>query len=134
MVIVAAEDGGLIPCPGGPLRSADGRDCVLALSWPQVERIRERFAQLNPYDRAVPGSILEVEKENIDPESGDPRQLWAYAISAKRYALFNLDEAGEPVLRKWSEHGLGHLSIPLTPTARIGTGSKRVGRCWSGKA
>jgi hypothetical protein len=116
MAIVATETGGLIPCPGGPLRSADGRDSILALTWDQVEGIRQRFAQLNPYKpSAVPGSILEVEKENFDPADGQRRQLWAYAISAKRYALFNLDEAREPILRKWSEHGLGHLLNPTDP-------------------
>jgi hypothetical protein len=128
MAIVATERGGLIPCPGGPLRSADGRDCISALSWHQVEGVRQRFAQLNPYDRkAVPGSILEVEKENLDPEDGQRRQLWAYAISAKRYALFNLDEAGEPVLRKWSEHGLGHLLNPTDPDSED---REWIRACW----
>src|SRR5215210_6040004 len=35
-----------------------------------------------------------------------------WGISAKRYALFNVIEDGQPVLRKWSEHGLGHLPNP----------------------
>jgi hypothetical protein len=43
------------------------------------------------------------------------RQLWCYALSAKRYALFNQDEQGRPVLRKHSEHGLGHLLDPTDP-------------------
>jgi hypothetical protein len=41
--------------------------------------------------------------------------LYCYAISAKRYALFNLDDDGRPVMRKWSEHGLGHLLNPIDP-------------------
>jgi hypothetical protein len=38
MAIVATEDGGLVPCPGGHLRSAVGRDCVLALSGTRSSR------------------------------------------------------------------------------------------------
>jgi hypothetical protein len=33
-------------------------------------------------------------------------------ISAKRYALFNLSNAGEPIIRKASAHGLGHFMAP----------------------
>lgn len=40
------------------------------------------------------------------------RHLCAYAISAKRYALFNLDDVGAPIIRKASQHGLGHLLAP----------------------
>ena len=39
------------------------------------------------------------------------RRLFA-AISAKRYCLFNLDNSGEPIIRKASAHGLGHLLSP----------------------
>ena len=40
------------------------------------------------------------------------RQLYAYAISAKRYALFNIDDVSAPIIRKASQHGLGHLLAP----------------------
>ena len=43
MAIVATEEGGLIPCPGGPERLPDGTDAVQALSSAQVEAIQERF-------------------------------------------------------------------------------------------
>jgi hypothetical protein len=60
------------------------------------------------------------------------RQLYCFAISAKRYALFLRDSTGSPVLLKkekvlekreekdfgddrWSEHGLGHLLNPIDP-------------------
>src|SRR5262249_27742279 len=120
MAIVATEQGGLVPCPGGPHRSADGREMVQALSWSQVQHsVVERFAALNPYDRsAVPGSILKIEDDNIDPATGTQRQVYCFAISAKRYALFVLNASGEPVLLRkatnsakdgWREHGLGHL-------------------------
>jgi hypothetical protein len=38
--------------------------------------------------------------------------LFCFAISAKRYALFNIDPDGRPVIRKASAHGLGHLRAP----------------------
>ena len=43
------------------------------------------------------------------------RQLYAYAIAAKRYALFNLGADRSITLRKHSEHGLGHLLNPTDP-------------------
>jgi hypothetical protein len=113
MAVVATETGGLVPCPGGPERLPDGREAVRALSWEQVETIRQRFTALNPYDReAVPGSILKLEPENYDPITKERRQLWCFGFSAKRYVLFNQDAAGRPLLRKISEHGLGHLRNP----------------------
>lgn len=125
MAIVATKDGGLIPCPGGPEKTKKGRQGVRALSWKQVEEIAERFAALNPYDRdAVPGSILKIEDDNRDPRTGKRRQLWCYAISAKRYALFLWDQGGPPQLLRrgtnnkqdrWSQHGLGHLLNPTDP-------------------
>jgi hypothetical protein len=122
MAIVSSEDGGLVPCPGAPLTTADGEPAINAVPWKQVDGIADRFIPLKPYDpNAVPGSILKVEDVNFDPETKKPRQVWCYAISAKRYALFLKDEKGEPVLLKngvnskengWKEHGLGHLLNP----------------------
>jgi hypothetical protein len=144
MAVVATEDGGLVPCAGGPHRDEQGRECVRALSWAQVDEIVKHFESLNPYNPdLVPGSVLEIEAENRDAHSGKPRQLYCYSISAKRYALNNLDQSGRPVLRriidadetedsepegdepgstdslselrKHSEHGLGHLLNPIDP-------------------
>jgi hypothetical protein len=118
MLIVANPDGRLLACPGGPHRTTDGQPAVRALSYAQIGQIVARFAALNPYDQAlVPGSILELEQYNFDPETGERHQLYGYAVSAKRYALYNLDPHGRPLLRKWSEHGLGHLLNPLDPDA-----------------
>jgi hypothetical protein len=115
MAIVATPDGGLEACPGGPHHLPDGREAVRALSWEQVDEIIERFASLNPYDPgAVPGSILKIEAENYDPDHRQRQQLWCLAISAKRYALYN-PTGDQPTLRKWSEHGLGHLLNPTDP-------------------
>ena len=136
MAIVATERGGLVRCPGGPHHLEDGCEAVLALSWAQVRQITERFEGLNPYDRsAIPGSILKIEADNFDPDTGKQRQLWCLAISAKRYALFLRGDGGSPVLLRrgvnnagdrWSEHGLGHLLNPTDP----GSG----GRDWIGQA
>jgi hypothetical protein len=126
MAVVSPEHGGLIPCPGGPERDPQGRECVRALSWAQIDEIVRQFEALNPYDRAlVRGSVLEIEDENYELDPTDPkrkrvlqdnrRQLHCYSFSAKHYALYNLDQHGRPVLPKLSEHGLGHL---LDPTVR----------------
>jgi hypothetical protein len=119
LAIVASKDGGLLACPGGQHRLPDGREAVKALSWPGVEEVRQRFAALNPYDReAVPGSVLKAEEENFDEDSGEQRELFCYAISAKRYVLYHLDSEGRPVIRKYSRHGLGHLLNPTDPDSR----------------
>jgi hypothetical protein len=115
MAIVASEHVHLVPCPGGSHVTNDGREAVKALSWDEVDEIAELFERLKPYDpAAVPGSVLETEKENFDRVTDEPRELHCYAISAKRYALFNLED-GEPVIRKRSAHGLGHLLNPKDP-------------------
>jgi hypothetical protein len=150
MAIVATEEGGLGECLGGPHHTSDGEEAIRALSFDRVDGIVRRFEALNPYDRTiVPGSVLEIEQENYEPvgskpeevDRDRPRQLHCYAISAKRYALYNLDPEGRPILRsvvddpdtddaagsddedpdplgelrKHSEHGLGHLLNPTDP-------------------
>jgi hypothetical protein len=115
MAIVASESGGLIPCPGGAAVTPDGEPAVRALSSVVVRAIVDRFAALNPYDRAIiPGSILEIERVNRNPD-GAPNQLYCYAVSAKRYALFNRAPNGGIQIRRGLEHGLGHLMNPTDP-------------------
>jgi hypothetical protein len=143
MAIVARPAGGLIPCHGGERQTEDGQAAVLALSWEQGRDITRRFASLNPYDRAaVPGSILELKEVNFDPDTSQQRQLSAYAISAKRYALYTLengnpkiarvvdeddaentegsvaiedDNGADPEIVEAKEHGLGHLLHRVDP-------------------
>jgi hypothetical protein len=125
MAIVATKQGGFILCPGGSCRLRDGRPGVKALSWKGVKQLSERFTALNIYaPDAVPGSILKIEKDNRDPNTGRQRQLYCLAISAKRYAPFLFDEDGIPALlrkninnedNQWSAHGLGHLLNPTDP-------------------
>jgi hypothetical protein len=77
-------------------------------------RVLDWFTGLNPY--AGGGELFKIEDANWQVESGkpvkgEPAPLYCFAISAKRYALFNLEER-RPVLRKVSAHGLGHLLPP----------------------
>ncbi len=102
--IVSTEHGGLVPCAGGRYREGEGRECVRALSWPQVDEIRERMRSLNPHrGKAGAHSILELEDENFDPQSGERLQLYCYPISSKRHCLCNRSERGEPDLRAVTE-------------------------------
>src|SRR5262249_34725260 len=90
-----------------------------ALLWTEVTRIQDRFASLNPYNRRlVSGSILRLEDENFDAQSGKQRALHCYAISSKRYCLYTLDDPGEPQLVRWLEHALGGFYLnPKDPEA-----------------
>jgi len=80
----------------------------------KVRSIQEWFAPLNPYQTMVP--LLKIEDVNYryvkGKVSAELQPLFCFAISAKRYALFNIDAKGRPVIRKASAHGLGHLIAP----------------------
>lgn len=76
----------------------------------KAKAVVQWFADLNPYD--FPGSILKIEDVNYGLQSGEHEPLFCWAISSKRYALFNLDGAGQPIMRKVSAHGLGHFLAP----------------------
>jgi len=127
MAIISTENGGLIPCPGGGHLTTGNQPAVKALTWSEVKTISDRFLLLNPYDKTVvKDSILKIERDNFDPKTREQSQLYCVAISAKRYALFLKDPAGNPeLLRKginnerdrWSEHGLGHLLNPTDPSS-----------------
>jgi hypothetical protein len=120
MAIVASASGGLVPCPGGSHRFRR-KPAIYALSWEQVNGMVDRFAALNPYDRTkISGSILKIEDVNFDA-NGQQRQVWCYAISAKRYALYTINAHGEPTLVDGKEHGLGHLLNPVDPSAEEDT-------------
>ena len=137
MAIVSTKRGGPVPCQGGALRTRDGKEAIWAVSWKDVETICARFKSLCPYRAdCVPGSILKIEDVNYDQTTGKQRQLYCYAISAKRYAFFLKNKNGEPVmLRKgvnakengWKEHGLGHL---LNPTDLDSENRDWIGEVW----
>jgi len=77
-----------------------------------TQKVIDWFDPLNPYRK--PGSILQLEDINCGTDSEELEPLYCFAISAKRYALFNKDSKGRPILRKASAHGLGHLIEPYT--------------------
>jgi hypothetical protein len=109
MAIVATEQGGTIRCAGGK------GGVIKALSWKQVEDVSKQFDDLNPYDHdAVKTSILKREDDNYDdPKTREhQRQLYCLAISAKRYALFQLDKNRNPVLLRSSCPFCGRKNKP----------------------
>jgi hypothetical protein len=77
----------------------------------RCQRVIDWFVPLNPYRK--PGSILKIEDTNYN-SAGDIEPLYCFAISAKRYALFNLDKDNSPVLRKASAHGIGAFLPPYS--------------------
>lgn len=114
LCIVSNEQGGTVACPGGGDKLDDGREAVKALSWKQVEAIANKFNSLNPYNATLVQEILKIEDVNfVDSDRSNPqRQLWGYAISAKRYALFTRNESDISIV-KASGHGLGFLYPPV---------------------
>lgn len=77
----------------------------------KAERVRRWFSALSPY--AGKPDLFKLEDQNFGRDKD--RQLaplYCWAVSAKRYALFNLDAEGHVILRKASAHGLGHLIAP----------------------
>jgi len=77
----------------------------------RAEAVVGWFRPLNPY--GFDDSILKIEKQNYAPDgSGALTPLFCWAISSKRYALFNVAADGQPIIRKASAHGLGHLVAP----------------------
>jgi hypothetical protein len=78
----------------------------------RIGKVIDWFIPLNPYKKA--GSTLQMEKINYGIDSQEMQPLYCFAISAKRYALFNLDTKANITLRKASAHGLGHLMDPYS--------------------
>ena len=112
MCIVGSAKGGEVPCVGGT-RKFDGMEAIRALSFREIESIAKKFNRLNPYDPNCVSSILKIEDVNfIDSDPHKPlRQLFGYAIAAKRYALYTENKNDISVV-KASGHGLGYLFAP----------------------
>ncbi len=85
----------------------------------RAQSVQRWFDPLNPYEQK--GPLLKIEDANYRIDNGlvtaTLEPLYCWAISSKRYALFNLDANGKPVLRKASAHGLGHLLAPYREDA-----------------
>lgn len=104
MAIVTTDTGGLLGCPGGDQQLPDGTPAIRALSFEQVDGIRRRFAALNPYDPAAVPDLLKLERTGT-----------CYAISAKRYVIYDRLPDGSIRIVKRSLHGLGRYLDPVSP-------------------
>jgi hypothetical protein len=125
MAIVSTRERSLVPCEGGPF-GVGGRQSIQALSFKEVDEIRDSFMSLSPYDRELVPSLLKLERFNFSKDTGRRQQLFCDAVSAKRYCLFNLEGSG-PVIRDPKGHGLGHLLNPVDPTD---TGDEWIETIW----
>jgi hypothetical protein len=79
-----------------------------------AQAVCDWFKPLNPYEKK--GALFKIEDANFgitpDQQGDELVPLYCLCISSKRYVLFNLTESGEPIIRKASAHGLGHLLPP----------------------
>ena len=112
LCIVGSEKGGFIECAGGPIARRNKRG-VRALSLEEIKEIAANFRNLNPYNPDLVPEILKIEDVNyLNCKPNEPfRQLFGYAISAKRYALYSKTQGGI-CIEKASGHGLGYLFAP----------------------
>jgi len=112
MCIVGSKTQHLVPCVGGRFKLGS-KDAIRTITLDQVEAIAKRFNKLNPYDRNLVREILKIEDINhIDSNPRKPyRQLFGYAVSAKRYTLFTESKKNVSI-EKASGHGLGYLLAP----------------------
>jgi hypothetical protein len=112
LCIVGSKKGGFVECPGGPVIT-NNKSGINALSLNEIKGIAQRFRKLNPYESSLVPEILKIEDVHFD--DSDPkkpfRQLFGYAISAKRYALYSRMES-DIHIEKASGHGLGYLFAP----------------------
>ena len=80
----------------------------------RAKLVQKWFSPLNPYQGK--NDLFKIENINFKLASGKESKqigkLFCFAVSAKRYVLFNLDKSGKPMIRKASAHGLGHLLPP----------------------
>ena len=112
LCIVGTEKGSFVACPGGKTHY-HGKAGFKALSLQEIRAISDKFKKLNPYDPSLVSEILKIEDVNfVDSNPKKPfRQLYGYAISAKRYALYT--RSGNNIqIEKASGHGLGYLFAP----------------------
>jgi len=77
----------------------------------KAKSICDWFIPLNPYEKK--GSIFKIEDANNSlNDEHELEPLFCFAVSSKRYVLFNLGIDGCPIIRKASAHGLGHFKSP----------------------
>ena len=103
-------------CDTDSMAIAKPADIDVSVFNAKVEPVRAWFDGLNPY--AAKNPILKLEDANFGIIDGkctaEIEPLYCWAISAKRYALFNIASDGQIIIRKASAHGLGHLMAPYS--------------------
>jgi hypothetical protein len=112
LCIVGTKEGSFVPCLGGKIRR-QGKAGFKGLSLEEIRAISDKFKRLNPYDPSLVSEILKIEDVNFERSNPKKpfRQLYGYAISAKRYALYT--RSGNNIqIEKASGHGLGYLFAP----------------------
>ncbi|GEM_PF-4185892 len=122
--IAVTPQGGLLPCPIGAYRDLAEADCVKALSFAELQAIRERFRHLAeavgfiPEDPSGVRSIFKLEDHNLGADGTFDGGLECHAVSVKNYVLFRRDSAGNPIpdpRSKFSAHAMGNLVSPVDP-------------------
>jgi hypothetical protein len=111
LCIVGSDQGSLVPCLGGTHSLRDGKEAIKALSRKAIEQIANRFRLLNPYHPNVVPHLLKIEDINFD-SSNQLRKLMGYAISAKRYVLYEQSKSQLTIVEP-KAHGLGYLYPPI---------------------
>jgi hypothetical protein len=113
------RDGRFAPVPERT-GAAEGTAAVRALSDDQIEAILQRFAALNP-------TTLSPSPQILKRKTSHP--VTCLAISAKRYALYDLDNAGEPVFvddhprsAAWVSSSPRRTPMPRTPSGSMHCG------------
>ena len=101
-------------CDTDSMALAKPDDMDQASFFAKAEDVCQWFEPLNPYEGG--GSLFKIEDANYRLSSSGDRPelepLYCLCVSAKRYALFNISSASEPIIRKASAHGLGHFMAP----------------------
>jgi hypothetical protein len=77
------------------------------------EKVVKPLDRLHPYERKkIKDHFLKIDAVNLNSDDRQ-RQLYAFAISSKRYCLFTYAADGKRVVIKVSAHGLGYLMPPF---------------------
>jgi hypothetical protein len=122
--VAVTLEGGLLPCPGGAYRDGEGRECIRALSFDELQGIREWFrvlAEAAGFIAPDPNGVLSVfklEDHNLGPDWRFDGGLECHAVSVKNYVLLRRDGTGSPIRdprSKFSAHAMGNLVSPIDP-------------------
>ena len=121
LCIVGTEEGGIAPCEGVTFSLRRKPSNQSTSAGPKSKFIAEQVQETEPIRLSLVPQILKIEDVNYvdrDPKKSF-RQLFGYAVSAKRYALYS-QSGNEICIEKASGHGLGYLFAPKRNQTRTG--------------